>query len=111
MEKKPLTELKAIREKNEDNVTRYYRHAGIIYRIRKTIVTPPFYTVHLCDAGTSTPTLKIEGEENWGNGYPWAKAERALMVKLNAAGIQRISGEVGDGVRLWIRKREPIGAS
>jgi hypothetical protein len=101
--KTPLVELKLNRTNYGNDETainrhseRLYIHDKRLYALNKNLsCLPPCYS--LCEIRLKngdivdglTDVICIEGQNYWGSGIPWSKAERLVMTTLGAAGISR----------------------
>lgn len=105
--KEPLVELKSLRtSRDSENVKaggssglpmqqlfiRFYRKGIELFRLERdnTPMTGEDHAVFRLWKLFDTPRIiKMDGQEQWGNGFSWADAERAIMDLLGAACIQR----------------------
>ena len=106
--KEPLTELKLLRwSQNAENVAsggsdglptqqrflRFYRKGKELFRLEKddtpySGASRQVYKLTRVVKDTFVPR-KVGGQEQWGEAFSWADAERAIMESLDASCIQR----------------------
>lgn len=112
MRKTPLVELKQYREtygNDESAINRHsvrlYQHGKRLFILDKTLdACPPCFNLSEIQTkdgvivdGTVNHTIRVNDKEYWGDGFPWAKAERAVMTTLDAAGISRDKTTIFEG--------------
>lgn len=98
--KEPLTELKLLRKSDNINALpfqqhffRFYKKGKELFRLEKdnSPLSNADHQVFLLTRVVNDTFVprKVNSQEQWGEAFSWADAERAIMEALDASCIQR----------------------